>query len=148
MRGFTLIELLVVLGIFVIVAALSLPFVQSFQVSSDFHTHINTLKNTLRHAQQKAITGQENSAWGVYFNEAEKKFILFKGASYALRDPGEDLEFVYPGIFSISSDFGNEIYFNLYSGAPSTFGTTTIISANNEVEYVVIKNSGLIKIND
>lgn len=148
MRGFTLIELIIVLGILAAVAVLSLPFVQSFQVSSDLYTYVDTINRTLQRAQQQAIAGQESSSWGVYFDNPNKKFILFKGDNYASRDPDYDQETKYPAVFSISTDFGDEINFSLYSGSPSVVGTTTIISSNNETKYIVIKDSGLIQIND
>jgi prepilin-type N-terminal cleavage/methylation domain-containing protein len=147
-KGFTLIELLIVFAILVVVAALSVPFIQSFQVSSDLYTHADTITKTLRLAQQKAITGQEGSSWGVYFGNGAKKFILFRGDDYALRDQGYDQEEVYPDVFTVSTDFGDEIYFSLYSGQPSTNGTITIASANNESKDIVIKTFGLIQIND
>ena len=66
--GFTIVEILIILGVLAIVATLSLPFIQSFQVSSDLTTYSEQLTQTLRRAQQKAMAGQNNSAWGVYFN--------------------------------------------------------------------------------
>jgi len=148
MKGFTLIELIIVLGILVSVAVLSLPFIQSFQASSDLYTYVDTISRTLQRAQQQAIAGQGSSSWGVYFDNPNKKFILFKGDNYAGRDPNYDQETKYPAIFSVSTDFGDEIHFSLYSGRPSNFGTTTVVSANNETKYIVIKDFGLIQVND
>ena len=148
MRGFTLIELIIVLGILVVVSALSIPFIQTFQVSSDLYTHTNTLVKTLRRAQHQAVTGLNDSSWGVYFANGNKKFVLFKGEDYITRDQSYDQETDYPEIFNITTDFGSEIYFSLYSGQPSTVGLVTITSPNNKSKTISIANSGLIQIDE
>jgi len=148
MRGFTLIELLIVIGILAIVAVFSLPFLQTFQVSSDLNTHTNTLNQALRRAHLQAIAGQNNSNWGVYFDNPAKKFILFKGSDYSTRDQDYDIETEYPEIFNIATDFGNEIYFTQYSGQPSSAGTVTLSGPNNESEDISISNIGLIQIDN
>ncbi|MFA5022374.1 MAG: type II secretion system protein [Patescibacteria group bacterium] len=147
MKGFTLIELIIVMGMLVIVATLSVPFFQSFQVSSDLYTHANTITKTLQRAQQQAITGQNNDAWGVYFDIAAKKIILFKGNNYASRQTDFDEIISYPQTFSVTTDFGNEIYFSLYSGQTAKTGTVNITSQNNQTRTIKIESNGLIQLN-
>ena len=144
--GFTLIELLIVIGILVIVSGLSVPFLQTFQVSSDLYTHANTVTQILRRAQRQAVVGLNSSDWGVYFNNGNKKFILFKGEDYVTRDMAYDQETDYPKVFNIATDFGDEIYFSLYSGRPSVVGNITVVSSDNNNQMVNIADSGLIQI--
>jgi len=146
MRGFTLIELLIVIGILAIVAVFSLPFLQTFQVSSDLNTYVNTVQKTLRRAHLQSIAGQNNDSWGVYFDTPAKKFILFKGSDYSTREQDYDIETEYPEIFSIATDFGNEIYFTQYSGQPSLVGTVILSGPNNKSESISINDIGLIQI--
>ena len=146
--GFTLIELALVLGIFAAVAVLSMPFLQSFKVSSDLYSYVNDVNATIRRAQQQAVAGLNNSSWGVHFDNSGKKIILFKGESYATRDQPYDQETSYPEVFNISSSFGQEIYFSLHSGRPSVNGTVTLTGPNNEAKTINISDFGLIQIND
>ncbi len=132
----------------VIVSALSIPFIQSFQTSSDLYTYSNTVTQTLRRAQQQAIAGQSNSGWGVYFDNGGKKLILFKGENYASRDQTYDQITDYLEIFSISAGFGDEVYFAIYSGKPSVSGDVTIISPNEGAKVISINSIGLIQINE
>ena len=148
MRGFTLIELLVVIAILGIIAGLSIPFFQTLQVSSDLYTYADTISKTLRRAQQQAIIGQHDSSWGVYFNNGQKIFVLFKGDNYNTREQEYDQQSEYPQTFNVSTDFADEIFFSLYSGLPSAAGVVTITSPNNESENISISSSGLIQINE
>ena len=148
MKGFTLIELLIVIGILAIVAVFSLPFLQTFQVSSDLNTYVNTIQKTLRRAQHQSIAGQYNSSWGVYFDNGTKVFVLFKGDDYAVRDQEFDQPTDYPEIFNITTDFGDEIYFTQYNGQPSAVGTVTMTNPNNESKIISIDSFGLIQINN
>jgi len=145
MKGFTIIELTLVIAIFIIIAGLSLPFLQSFQTSTDLNTYTQTLTQTLRRAQQKAWFGQNNAGWGVFFDNSQKKFILFSGANYAGRNPDFDEINDYPEIFQITPDFGNEINFAIYSGQPQMVGQITISSPNNETKIIMINSLGIVQ---
>ncbi len=145
MRGFTLIELIIVLVVLAIVSVLAIPFIQSFQVSSDLYTYTDTVTQTLRRAQQQALVGQNSSAWGVYFDTGNRQFILFKGENFSARDQDYDQKFDYPQIFSLNTNFGDEIYFSLYSGQPSVSGSVTINDANNNTKTILIDDYGKIQ---
>jgi len=146
--GFTLVELLIVLGIVIVVSILSIPFIQSFQDSSDLQTYADNLNYVLRRAHQQAVNGQNNSSWGVYFNEAGKNFTLFKGDSFATRDQSYDQAFDYPNIFNISTDFGDQIIFSVYSGQASVTGSIIFSGKNNKQRIISISSSNIIQVND
>ncbi|MFA6410427.1 MAG: prepilin-type N-terminal cleavage/methylation domain-containing protein [Candidatus Buchananbacteria bacterium] len=148
MKGFTLIELLLVIGMMAIVAGMSVPFFQTFQVSSDLYTNTNTIVKTLDRARQQAISGQNNSDWGVYFANDVKKVILFKGSNYASRQVDYDQEIVYSKPFNLTADFGSEVSFSVYSGKASKTGTISLSSQNNETKKIIIKDLGLIQIDN
>ena len=98
---------------------------------------------------KKAVNGQDSSSWGVYFNTANDKFVLFKGDDYVSGDSEYELETEYSNAYVVTTNFGDEIYFSLFSGTPSMTGTTTITSVStNESQDIVIKASGVIQIND
>lgn len=148
MRGFTLVELLVVIAIITITAGLSIPFVQSFQVSSDLRTNSDIILKTLRRAQQQAAAGQQADSWGVYFNTGNNKMILYKGLNYTSRDSEFDQESDFAQTFSLATDFSDEINFSLYSGDPSVTGLVTITSDNHDSQNISISNLGLIQLDE
>jgi prepilin-type N-terminal cleavage/methylation domain-containing protein len=148
MKGFTLIELLIVLAILVIVGVLSVPFFQSFQVSSDLNTYTQTISQALQKVQQQALAGQNNLAWGVYFDESNKRIVLYQGIDYSSRNQLYDFEMGYPSIFTLVTSFGNDINFASQTGIPSVNGNITITSRNNETRIINISSIGLIQIND
>jgi prepilin-type N-terminal cleavage/methylation domain-containing protein len=148
MKGFTLIELILVILVMTLIAAFSMPFFQSFQISSDLNTETNTISQALRRVQQQAIIGQNNSAWGVYFNSAGNNIILFNGTSYSGRDQEYDQLIDYQPGFNLVTNFGPEINFAIYTGKPSVTGTTTVTSQNNESKNISISSLGLIQLND
>ena len=82
MRGFTLIELLLVMAIVAIIAALSAPLTQSFQIGTDLNTVTLSTVQQLRRAHQQAVAGQAANDWGVYFDSVGNSLTLFQGSSF------------------------------------------------------------------
>ena len=132
MRGFTLIELLLVIAILLVVSSLAIPFVQSFQTSADLAAQADTLTTTLRLARLQAVTGAHDSAWGVYFDTDNRQFILFKGNGFSSRDAGYDQAFGYPASIVVTTDLGDEVWFDRYSGTPSASGTVELADETNQ----------------
>lgn len=145
-KGFTLIELLVVIAIISVVAGLSVPFVQSFQTSSDLYTHANTIGRTFRRAQQQAMSGQNAQSWSVHIDNTARSFTIYEGDNYATRDQAQDFVTEFPAAFSISNDLSDEVTFAIYSGNPSVQGTATITSQNGGSFGIKVNSSGLIQI--
>ena len=148
MRGFTLIELIIVLGVLVIIAGLTIPFFQSFQISSNLNTYSQTLANLIYQARSQAITGQNNSSWGVFFDNEANKAILFQGANYDSRQADSEHDLNYPEFFNVATDFGKEIVFVEFSGRPSANGTITISDSNNQSKIISINSLGLVQVNE
>lgn len=147
-KGFTLVELLIVIAIVTIVAGLSVPFIQSFQTSTDLYTHAVTINRNLRRAQQQAIAGQNASAWGVYFDTAGNDITLYQGTDYLSRNQDYDFVTSFPPRFFLSNDFTDDINFAAYSGRPNSIGTATIASQNNESFTISVNNAGVIQIDE
>ena len=92
-KGFTLIELLTVIGIISILVAVGVPSYLSLKNNVSFQNSVEEIINTLRMAQNKAITAQDGSDWGVYFEN--DKYTLFRGEAYD-SDALDNIEYNLP----------------------------------------------------
>lgn len=146
MRGFTLIELILVIALMTVIGGMSVPFFQSFQVSTDLATYADTVNRTLRRAQAQAIAGQNTDSWGVYFDTSNNVVTLFIGEDYASRDQSFDQSETFTSGFTITTDFGDEVYFDIFSGNPSTAGAVTLTSDVNDEKIISVNSLGIIGI--
>ncbi len=118
-KGFTLLELMIVIGLMVIFAVLTLPYGMNFYRSRAVEEESRTISNVLARAQSHAITGKEDSNWGVRFFHDNSEYVFFKGERYDERDV------VYDQIFRASSGILTEgvveIVFEKNTGDPKIF---------------------------
>lgn len=139
-RGFTLIEMLLSVAIISVLAGMSVPVYQSFQVRNDLDIVANSYVESLRRGIVLAQTGEGDSSWGV--NVANGNVVLFKGLSYLLRDPIFDEVFEIPA--SITSSGISEVVFTKFTGLPNVNGTMILTSNTNEVRNISINEKGMV----
>lgn len=104
--GFTLIELLTVIGIAAVLAAVAVPSYALMQKNVSLSSTAQEVVNTLRVAQNNAISSQDGVMWGVRFGT--NQYILFKCNSDC-------------------SILNNITTYNFQNGVQVTQGTGTII---------------------
>lgn len=112
--GFTLLEILLALGIFSILLAMIVPVSLDFYKNQELETQTQSIIQTLRRTQSKAMASESDSAFGFYI--ANQNYTLFKGNSYATRDTQYDEVFELPEIISVGGL--NEIVFTKLDGLP------------------------------
>lgn len=140
-NGFTLLEILLVIGVVVILAGISMPIYQSFQVKADLGASAQSLVQNLRQAWIFSKAMKNDSSWGIYLETG--KIVLFKGSSYASRDSSFDEETVISDSISLSGM--NEIVFSKLSGLPQTTGSMTLTSSDNSTSTIIINSQGMIE---
>ncbi len=118
-KGFTLLELMIVIALMVIFAVLTLPYGMNFYRSRTVEEESRTISNVLARAQSHAITGKEDSNWGVKFFHEQNEYIFFKGERYDERDVVYDQLFRSPS--GIETEGIIEIVFEKNTGDPKIF---------------------------
>lgn len=140
--GISLIELLLVVAIVAILGVSSAAIGQKFLVNNYLQNKTNELVSMLRTAQLNAMSGKENSQWGV--SVISNQIILFKGSSYASRDLAFDLSFRIPSSISVTND---ELVFALINGEPNKVATYTLSTNSGDQQIVSINELGIIDVN-
>ncbi len=120
-KGFTLVEILIVLGLIAILSTMVVMYSVTFYGNTLLQEDSEYVLNALRKARSYALTGKEDSDWGVKFIEAEDKYVVFKGSRYTERDTDYDLEFDIVSSYQIDFD---EVVFEKTTGTPQIFGET------------------------
>lgn len=149
--GFTVVELMVVMGIIAIIAILLIPALHDFQMRADLENSAEEIVNTLRLAQQKTISSEGASSWGVYFSTSTPphQYTLFRGANYSSRTTSSDEIHNISGtvlIFTIGLGGGQEAIFDRISGVSQQSGSITLVSRadNSKTKTIYIESSGRI----
>ena len=139
--GFTLVELMMVMGILALLITISLPLAINFYKTRQLDVVENGIVQALRRAQLKSMAMENDSPFGVYISNDSKKYILFKGSSYAARDSA------YDEIFDLSANLLvsglSEIVFSKLKGASSAIGNITL-TIDSQTETININETGRI----
>ena len=139
MRGFTLLELLITLAIIAVLISSSWPSLANFYLNYQLVAERDTLIAVLRKAQSSAFTNKNQGSYGLYISA--EQYTIFKGISYAGRDPAFDEK------FSRSTNVGisglSEIIFASLSAAPDRTGNF-ILSSGNQTLTIQINGEGTI----
>jgi prepilin-type N-terminal cleavage/methylation domain-containing protein len=138
--GFTLIEMLLSVAIVSIIAGISVPIYQSFQVRNDLDVATATIAQSLRRSQVLSQAVDGDTSWGVKIQSGN--ITVFKGTSYAARDTTFDEVFDVPT--SLTPSGVSEIVFAKFTGLPTSTGTITLTSSANEVRNVVVNSKGMV----
>ncbi|MEI6378464.1 MAG: type II secretion system protein [Candidatus Falkowbacteria bacterium] len=83
-KAFTILELIIVIAIVAVLAAVGWPSLTRYQGSGRIQTGAEQAADFLRIANQSAVSGLANSAYGVKF--FSNRAVLFKGVSFSERD--------------------------------------------------------------
>jgi prepilin-type N-terminal cleavage/methylation domain-containing protein len=140
-HGFTLIEVLFSVVLISFLAGITIPIYQSYQVRNDLDIAGTTFAQNLRRAQMLSQAEDGDASWGLYATTGN--IILFKGASFALRDNAFDEATAIPENFIISGL--SEVVFSKFYGVPQMTGTTTITSNINEKKDININEKGRVQ---
>lgn len=115
MRGFTLAEILIVVAIIGFLLIFTLPWGIGFYRTQQLDATTDQIVQALRRAQLNAMSIDNDSAWGVYFETGQ----------YRLEDEVFDL----PNDFSISGT--NQVIFSKLEGLPSYIGDISITNGQD-----------------
>lgn len=127
MKGFTLVEVLIVIGIAGALVALTIPLGIGFYNSQQLDTTTEEIVQALRRAQLKAMSMQDDSAWGVYFEIGQYRL--------------EDETFVLNSNIEITGT--NQVIFSKLEGLPSYTGNINI-SNDKETQTITINAQGVV----
>ena len=130
--GFTSLEVLLVIGILSGLLAIVAPSWRDYQIRSDLAIAAEQITQALGRAKLLAESGQGDSPWGFSVGE----HTLFRGLSYALRDPSDDER--YPVSPAVVLTGLQEVAFLKLTGRPTTTGSIILTSLRGERRIVTI----------
>lgn len=144
--GFTMVELLIVIGIMVIVVSAGASLYSSLQTSTEINELAAQIVQNVRLAQGQSQSGLNNNEHGVQFEP--HRYILYQGASYALRDVAYDRIFDVGEALTLSTTIvDNDVHFLTGLGLPvnpGSIGTITIVHAVNGSRFISVNSLGVV----
>lgn len=141
LEGVSLIELILVVAIISILVVSYSSIGSSFFVRNQLQNKVNELTSSVRIAQINTISAKGNSRWGVTVTGGQ--IVLFKGDSYALRDPIFDEKYSIPSSISITPF---EVVFEKLTGNSTGALTITVSSNLGESTQVIVNQVGSVDV--
>ena len=137
--GISLIEVLAVIAIIGILTSVSIPAYFYLKKGNDFNLAVWQTANSIRVAQMKAKSGEEDSAWGI--NIAVGKITIFKGTSFSGRDASFDETAKISGVSETSGS--NPVIFTKATGFPQS-SASIILSNGSSSHSININGKGIV----
>lgn len=137
-----------------VAGALAIPTVLSLQNLPKLNNASQEVISALRTAQNKTLSSEDNSRYGVYFNTtgSPHQYTIFKGASYAARDSAFDITSSIPStveFYQINTGGSGEVVFDKLTGATQNSGDISLRLKDDtsQTKIISIYNSGIISFN-
>ena len=157
-KGISLIEIIIGISIFAIIASFSILNLFGYRLNQALDLDAKLIVSALRDAQNKAIIQEEDSAWGVFFENvaagAQDYYEVFKGDDsgsgvlYSKTLLKSNIEFEVP-----SEPGSLEVVFDKLSGLPDSALTVKIkisgvncASESEKCRDIILSSNGVINI--
>lgn len=145
-KGFTLLELILVIAIIAILAAATVPLMGNFNQRTQVDAVARQMVSALRFAQQKSVATESDSQFGVYFDDGNNRFIVFRGATYG-SFPAEDRIYTYTDAITVTQSFpSNEVTFEKGTGNTVDIGSISIANDVGGLFTVTVSGQGKIEL--
>jgi prepilin-type N-terminal cleavage/methylation domain-containing protein len=147
--GFTFIELLTALGIFVILALISIGVYFAFRPQNVLEADARSVESVLRLARTRTLASFESLPFGVHM-QADRA-ILFQGSVFDSGDPtNEEIEFSAANdLYSIAlAGGGSDVVFEKIIGTTQNFGTVSLRAKtdSSQIRTVYIQSIGAVSL--
>ncbi len=131
-NGFSLLELLISIAIIGFLGAIGFVFMANYRGSVSLDSEANKLTSYLRQTQNRAMTGEDLSSWGIHFvnpsGEGGDYYAIFKGVSYSSTGTVETIYLSKNAKFNNPTDnTSKDVVFQRITGTTSS-STITIAS--------------------
>ncbi len=130
-----MVELLITVAV-VLVAAAALPTAyRNFIPGDEADRFAPEVASWLRQVAERASAGWHFTNHGLYVDTSSRRLILYRGASFAARDPAGDETLPWPATVSLTTTgpAGADFNFAAATGLPAAAGTITVASAARTV---------------
>ena len=147
-RAFTLVELLIAVAVILVVAAMSIAVFSNYRKSALLAEAKNKTLAEINLARSKTLGSEENSNYGIHFEE--NRIVLFKGSTYSSLDPDNKETPIPPGIrISLISlvPATSDVVFERLTGKAVSSGTITleVIGDLPRSATIIIYSSGALE---
>lgn len=130
--GISIIEIILVIAIVAIIGAATIPLGAQFLNRNSLKNKTNELVTSLNIAQINAMSGKDDSRWGV--TVSGNQIVMFQGDSYSTRNSTFDVTYTIPASVSITSF---EVVFSKVTGDPDSAQNITVSSSQGSKQVQV-----------
>lgn len=131
--AFTLVEMVLVLAILGIMGAITMPMYRDYQIRNDLNVVTEQVTQGLARARLLSASSKNDTGWGFYIPAGT----LYKGLSYAQRDPAFDEFYPMPSTIKTTGLF--DVSYSKIKGIPSATGSITLTTINNDQRTILIE---------
>lgn len=131
--AFTLLEILVTISVIAALSFLSLSLSRRLLIRGDVQRSGEQAVQALARAQALARNGQGDAPWGYHVPTGT----LFKGSTFAVRDPAFDEQYPVPSSITASGSL-TEVTYSPLEGRPSATGNILLIGTEGEQQSILI----------
>lgn len=143
-KAFTLLELILVIALIGLLGAITVPFYQSMQITTQRKTLTSEIVSNLRQTKMKSVSAVDDQSWGM--NIADNEIRVFRGADFENRDQAYDEVLSVPPTITLGGSL-NQIIFNKFSGLPNSSGTITVSDNSGQIQTISVSIQGIVDIN-
>jgi prepilin-type N-terminal cleavage/methylation domain-containing protein len=121
--GLTLVEILLVVAIIGLLSTFTIPLYREYQIRNDLN---------VARARVLSESSQNDTGWGFYVPAG----VLYKGSSYAKRDPKFDELYAMPSTIKTAGLF--EVSYSKIKGVPSATGSIILTTISNDQRSIQV----------
>lgn len=144
-RGYSYVQMLMVIALLAILAAVASPYYLRWQQGQQLRSVSAMLAADLRYVQSRAMQREHGDTWGIYIEDSQQQYSLFRGASYTPGDPYNQT-ISYPDSVTLNASPSPTIAFSGLTGTVPTAVTITISSTSlpTDSKMITINEEGLV----